>query len=161
MKNSIYLIPFLFLSCATKRNVDKNLDVQKKDSVAIIKEQTYSIDSTKAKISKIKNNMAFDLEPINGSEAKFVYIVGKDTIKVITTGKLKVKNSNEKVEENIKTLSDKKEIKDNSIKVKSFEKKKTAKIQKENSSFQFVLIGMFIVIALQLLWKQIKEKYFI
>lgn len=161
MKNSLYLIPFLLLSCATKRDVKKDIQIEKKDSIAVVKENTFSKDSVSAKISKISSSMAFDLEPVNGSEAKFVYIVGKDTIKVIATGKLKVKNSNEKVEENIKTLSDKKEIKDNSIKVKNFEKKKTAKIEKENSSFQFVLIGMFIVIALQLLWKQIKEKYFI
>ena len=161
MKNSLLVLFVLFISCATKRDVKKNTEIQKKDSVAVIKEEVHSTDSATAKISKISKSMAFDLEPVDGTEAKFVYIVGKDTVKVMTTGKLKVRDRQEKVDEDVKKISDKTEIKDNKIKVESFDKKKDTQIEKKNSSFQFVLIGMFIVIAIQLLWKQIKDKYFI
>jgi hypothetical protein len=161
MKNSLYLIPFLLLSCATKRDVKKNTDIQKKDSVAVVKENTFSKDSTSAKISKINNSLAFDLEPVNGTEARFVYVVGKDTVRVMTTGKLKVRDRKEKVDEVLSTVSQKDETKDNTIKVNSYEKKKDVQIEKKNNAFQFVLIGMLIVIVVQLLWKQVKSKLFI
>lgn len=161
MKNSLYLIPFLLLSCATKRDVKKNTEVQKKDSVAVVKENTFSKDSTSAKISKINNSLAFDLEPVNGTEARFVYVVGKDTVQVMTTGKLKVRDSKEKTDGVVNAVSQKNETKDNTIKVNSYEKKKDTQIEKKNNSFQFILLGMLIVIAVQLLWKQLKAKFFI
>lgn len=161
MKNSLYLIPFLLLSCTTKRDVKKDIQIEKKDSVAVVKENTFSKDSVSAKISKISSSMAFDLEPVNGTEARFVYVVGKDTVQVMTTGKLKVRDSKEKTDGVVNAVGQKSETKNNTIKVNSYEKKKNTQIEKKNNSFQFVLLGMLIVIAAQLLLKKVKEKYFI
>lgn len=159
MKNSLYLIPFLLFSCATKRDVKKDTQIQKKDSVAVVKENTFSKDSVSAKVSKINNSMAFDLEPVNGTDARFVYIVGKDTVKVITTGKLKVRDSKQKEESSVDSVIVEKNQKDNKVAVESFDKKKETQIEKKNNAFQFVLIGMLIVIAAQLLWKQVKSRF--
>lgn len=161
MRNILYLIPILLLSCATKRNVEKNVDIQKKDSTSVVKETSQVRDSASVKSTARVIDTSFDIEPVNGTEARFVYIKGKDSVVIKTTGRVRVNNSDKTKTVDSVAVKVKDETKDNKITLQSSSKTKDTKIEKENNAFQFILIGMGLLLALQFGWRFIKDKYFI
>jgi len=141
--------------------VAKNVGIQKKDSTSVVKETVQSRDSASVKSTARVIDTSFDIEPVNGTEARFVYIKGKDSIVIKTTGKVRVRNSDNTKSVDSVGVKAKDETKDNKTTLQASSKTKDTKIEKENSAFQFILIGMGLLLALQFGWRFIKDKYFI
>lgn len=163
-KNIIkWLVLSLFVvlwSCGA-RKVSRNTSLQESNSKTETDSTQKKSDSTSANIQKLSENISFELEPIGDKLAHFVYIVGKDTIKVETSGKLHLNNAKNKEQSNIVAKSEsfvqKKEQNDTKTKIKE-KQKQTDRV---NNSFQFILIGVLITIFLQIAFKEIKKRIFI
>jgi len=157
------LVQFVFLllfSCGS-REVLKNTSLQESKKEDLIKETEKKSDTSVANIQKLSENMSFELEPINDKLAHFVYIVGKDTIRVETSGKLRLNSVKNKENNTIKSASNSLIQKDIKKSEETKAKVKETNTKRVNNSFQFILIGMGLLLALQFLLKFIKEKYFI
>lgn len=158
MKIKILFILLALTSCAN-RKVVKNTQTEKTETESVVKQNVKTNDSTSAKsTAKIVEN-SFEIEPVQGVDTRLVYVKGKDTVRVITNGKVKFLNketntANEVV--NVKKIDDNKESKE----VKSVEKKvKDTNIDKKSNPFQFILIGIIIAIVFMLLINQVKKKF--
>ena len=146
----------VLLSCGA-RKVSRNTSLQESNSKTETDSTQKKSDSTSANIQKLSENISFELEPIGDKLAHFVYIVGKDTIRVETSGKLHLNNAKNKEQSSIVAKSEsfvqKKEKNDTKTKVKQTDR--------VNNSFQFILIGVLITIFLQIAFKEIKKRIFI
>lgn len=157
----LVLLLFLLLYSCGSREVSRNTSLQENEYIIEEKEIEKKSDSSVANIQKLSENISFELEPIGDKLAHFVYIVGKDTIRVETSGKLRLNNAKNK--ENIQSFSKSNSIiqKDNKLEQKSKVKIKEKQSNRINNSFQFILIGVLITILIQFGFKEIKKRYFI
>lgn len=163
-KNKLrWLVLFVFLllySCGV-REVSKNISSQENKVVSEVKETENKKDSTTANIQKLSENTSFELEPIGDKLAHFVYIVGKDTIRVETSGKLRLNNAKNKENAQVITTTNTEIKKEGKTEQNSKVKSKDIQTKREDNSFQFILIGVIITIVLYLVFKEIKKRLFL
>ena len=163
-KNKLrWLALFLFLlllSCGS-REVLRNTSLQENEYIIEEKETEKKSDSSVANIQKLSENFSFELEPIGDKLAHFVYIVGKDTIRVETSGKLRLNNAKNKEKTEVLNKSNSETKKEIKSEEKSKVKNKEKQSNRVNNSFQFILIGVLITILIQFGFKEIKKRYFI
>ena len=157
----LVLFVFLLLYSCGAREVSKNTSSQENKVVSEIKETENKKDSTTANIQKLSENTSFELEPIGDKLAHFVYIVGKDTIRVETSGKLRLNNAKNKENAQVVTTTNTEIKKEAKNEQNSKVKNKDIETKRENNSFQFILIGIIIAIVLHLAFKEIKKRLFL
>lgn len=158
MKIKLLFILLAFMSCAN-RKVVKNTETEKKDSTSIVKEKVTTNDSTSVKSTAkiIENN--FEIEPVPGTDTKLVYVKGKDTVRVVTNGKIRFVNKETNTTTDLVNVKKEDKEKDNKTVVSTEKKTKNTQIDKKSSPFQFILIGIIIAVILMLAIKEIKRKF--
>lgn len=157
----LVLVVFFFLFSCGVREVTKNTSLQESNKETELKETQNRKDSASAKIQKLSENLSFNLEPINGNTANFIYIVGKDTIRVETNGKLSLNKAKTNESKDILKTTILNTKKDSISSEKTKVKTKEQNTKRTNNSFQFILIGILITILFQIAFKELKKRYFI
>lgn len=155
----LVLVLFLFLFSCGSREVLKDTSLQENKKEEVIKETETKSVTSEAKIQKLSDIMSFNLEPIGGKLAHFVYIVGKDTIRVETSGKLSLNKAKTQQNEILTTDNKQNKVKEAKIIQQSKVKTKQTNIKRVNNSFQFILMGMLLMLAIQFLFKYLKNKF--
>jgi hypothetical protein len=155
----LVLVLFLFLFSCGSREVLKDTSLQENKMEEVIKETETKSVTSEAKIQKLSDITNFNLEPIDGKLAHFVYIVGKDTIKVETNGKLSLNKAKTQQNEILTTDNKQNKVKEAKINQQSKVKTKQTNTKRVNNSFQFILMGMLLVLAIQFLFKYLKNKF--
>ena len=155
----LVLVLFLFLFSCGSREVLKDTSLQENKKEEVIKETETKSETSEAKIQKLSDIMNFNLEPIGDKLAHFVYIVGKDTIRVETSGKLSLNKAKTQQNEILTTDNKQNKVKEAKINQQSKVKTKQTNIKRVNNSFQFILMGMLLMLAIQFLFKYLKNKF--